>query len=267
MDFEKMWQAEAKGKEIDDPQKFWDLRAEEFNELGKKPQNDIVDYLKQKGVIFEGAKVLDIGCGAGRHSTAFLEYGAQVTGIDISPSMIEFAKENAQAFDTALSSFKVLPWAEANLADEGWENEFDLVFASMSPAINEPQALKKMIKASKNYCFMSSHLQKRDALGEQLRSALNLEADQNKQRNTLYYAFNMLWELGYLAEFHHQDHDELRMRPIEKAQNYYERILKVEDEKTKTRIYDYLVKNAEKGMLEDRYQSKTGFLLWSVGKD
>lgn len=39
--------------------------------------------------------LLDIGCGAGREAIAFAKLGFEVTAIDISPGMIEVAKENA----------------------------------------------------------------------------------------------------------------------------------------------------------------------------
>lgn len=266
MDFEKLWQAQAQEKKMGDAQKFWDKRAPEFNEIGKITNDEVVDYLYQKGVIFEGAKVLDIGCGAGRHSKAFLGLGCQVTGIDISPAMIDFTKENTQDFASDRATFKVLPWDQADLAQEGWENEFDLVFASMSPAIDGPEALKKMIKASRNYCYMSSHLIKRDALGETLKQVLKRDKGEDIQRKTLYYAFNILWQLGYLPEFHHQDHDREKTRDIETAQNYYQQTLQVDDQETKKKMWDYFVEISENGIIKDHYQSKTGWLLWSVKK-
>ena len=39
-----------------------------------------------------GARVLDAGCGVGQVSQALAERGAQVTAIDISPSLIEIAQ-------------------------------------------------------------------------------------------------------------------------------------------------------------------------------
>jgi len=40
-----------------------------------------------------GQKVLDIACGAGRHMLAFSRRGARVTGIDLSPVLVERARE------------------------------------------------------------------------------------------------------------------------------------------------------------------------------
>jgi cyclopropane fatty-acyl-phospholipid synthase-like methyltransferase len=54
-------------------------------------------YVKKalKGFIREGMKVLDIGCGTGITSAFMGEIGAEVTGVDISDKMIEFAREKS----------------------------------------------------------------------------------------------------------------------------------------------------------------------------
>ncbi|HBC3361729.1 class I SAM-dependent methyltransferase [Vibrio parahaemolyticus] len=42
-------------------------------------------------------KLLELGCGEGHHCRAFQKLGFEVTGIDISPTAIEWAKEKARA--------------------------------------------------------------------------------------------------------------------------------------------------------------------------
>lgn len=39
-----------------------------------------------------GQKILDIACGAGRHMLAFARRGAKVTGIDLSPTLVKYAR-------------------------------------------------------------------------------------------------------------------------------------------------------------------------------
>ena len=42
------------------------------------------------------SKICDFGCGPGLYTSAFAEYGAQVTGIDFSETSIRFAREEAR---------------------------------------------------------------------------------------------------------------------------------------------------------------------------
>lgn len=49
----------------------------------------LVDRLKLK----PGARVLDVACGRGRHSKVFAAMGFDVTGIDLAPASIEYAKQ------------------------------------------------------------------------------------------------------------------------------------------------------------------------------
>lgn len=49
----------------------------------------LVDYLHLK----PGSRILDLACGRGRHSRILAESGFDVTGIDLSPTSIEYAKQ------------------------------------------------------------------------------------------------------------------------------------------------------------------------------
>ncbi|AGB09773.1 class I SAM-dependent methyltransferase [Vibrio parahaemolyticus] len=56
--------------------------------------------LVQRFIELEGAptfgKLLEVGCGEGHHCRAFFKLGFEVTGIDISPTAISWAKEKAR---------------------------------------------------------------------------------------------------------------------------------------------------------------------------
>ncbi|WKY48158.1 hypothetical protein Q5O24_02155 [Eubacteriaceae bacterium ES3] len=155
-----------------------------------------------------------------------------------------------------------MTWEEADLKKEGWEKAFDLVFASMSPAINGPEDLLKMIEASRNFCFMSSHLYKKDLIGEELKDQFHLNNRKANYRKNLYYAFNILWEKGYFAEFTHQDYARKKTWKLESAFNYYKQILEGKEEQDK--LKEYLKKKCVDGLIEDANESKNGWLFWSV---
>lgn len=54
-----------------------------------------MDYIQSK-ISLSGKKILDLGCGGGILSEALATVGADVTGIDIEPNLIDVAKNHAQ---------------------------------------------------------------------------------------------------------------------------------------------------------------------------
>lgn len=64
--------------------------------------------------------ILDIGCGTGRHSIELARRGYQVTGVDLSASMLEKAKEKAR-----LQKLPVV-FQKEDARDLPFENQFDL---------------------------------------------------------------------------------------------------------------------------------------------
>ena len=56
-----------------------------------------VDFLIEVLDLRPGQRVLDVGCGPGRHAYALAEKGIAVHGVDISRTFIDLASENAPA--------------------------------------------------------------------------------------------------------------------------------------------------------------------------
>lgn len=56
-----------------------------------------VDALVELLGVVPGQRILDVGCGTGRHSRAFAARGYDVVGVDISPRFIEVANDRAGA--------------------------------------------------------------------------------------------------------------------------------------------------------------------------
>ena len=67
-------------------------------------------------------KILDLGCGTGRHTRILKRGGAKVWGIDISPKMIEIAKSEIKGVDFKVGSVYKLPYKS---------NHFDIVIAGL----------------------------------------------------------------------------------------------------------------------------------------
>ena len=58
-----------------------------------------------------GARVLDLGCGTGRHSIGLALEGFQVTGLDLSPALLERARSTASARGVEVT------WLERDMRD------------------------------------------------------------------------------------------------------------------------------------------------------
>jgi SAM-dependent methyltransferase len=82
---------------------FWDAFAPfMFDETRWALADPEVEHILALTGIQPPAKVLDLCCGVGRHSLAFARRGFQVTGVDITASYLEAARESAKAEKLAI---------------------------------------------------------------------------------------------------------------------------------------------------------------------
>ncbi|MDP6358816.1 MAG: methyltransferase domain-containing protein [Planctomycetota bacterium] len=73
-----------------------------------------------------GLRVLDVGCGTGRHAIPLASQGAQVTGIEPTPEMLSLAREKAQALGLSVD------FHSGNIEGLGsGPGEFDLVLCCL----------------------------------------------------------------------------------------------------------------------------------------
>lgn len=99
--------------------KFGDLAHRFWDERGEfKPLHHLnpvrAQYVAEQAAL-DGRRVLDVGCGGGLLCEALTAHGAQVTGIDLAPAMIEVAQ--LHAIDGALAIEYRCVAAEAVLAE------------------------------------------------------------------------------------------------------------------------------------------------------
>lgn len=68
-----------------------------------------------------GDRVLDLGCGWGRHSLALAAYGLHVTGLDLSRDLLTLARYNARRQNLNIN------WVEADIAHPPLRGPFDAI--------------------------------------------------------------------------------------------------------------------------------------------
>lgn len=75
---------------------FFDTIAPVYeNEIFTRNTVAEVDFLLEELQLLPGARILDIGCGTGRHAIELARRDFIVTGVDISPGMLAVARKNA----------------------------------------------------------------------------------------------------------------------------------------------------------------------------
>ena len=73
----------------------------------------------------QGKRILDIGCGSGRHLIELAQRGFQVTGVDLRPEMIAFVKEAAREANVKVAA------SVDDLRDLKVQGTFELAFCFM----------------------------------------------------------------------------------------------------------------------------------------
>src|SRR5580704_2800637 len=78
-----------------------------------------VTFLERALAVKDGAALLDVPCGNGRHSIELSERGYRMTGLDLSEEFIEEASTSAP---------QGIRWARGDMRDITWDSEFDGAF-------------------------------------------------------------------------------------------------------------------------------------------
>jgi 2-polyprenyl-3-methyl-5-hydroxy-6-metoxy-1,4-benzoquinol methylase len=127
-------------KKAQDARTYWDHEAPTFDDEPDHGLRDPIirqtwaDFL-ERALPYKHAAILDIGCGTGSLSVVLAALGHQVTGIDLSPSMISLARTKAK-MQGAQIVFHVMDAASPQLPP----NHFDaIVCRHLLWALPEPK--------------------------------------------------------------------------------------------------------------------------------
>ena len=96
-----------------------------------------------------GASILDLACGQGRHAIPLARLGFQVTGLDLSPTLLAHARARAGATGV------IVRWIQGDMRDLPWEAEFDAcvnlttAFGYFATDDENEAVLRQVVKALK----------------------------------------------------------------------------------------------------------------------
>jgi SAM-dependent methyltransferase len=251
---------------------FWNRRAASYNQHNGDQDSweyrrRLIERLVKKAEVGSGSQVLDIGCGPGKLALLLAEKAARVEALDIAPKMIEIAQANAAAKGRQNVRFQLLDWSQADLAELGWENKFQLVLASKTPAVNDLACLKKMIAASSGYCCVISQVDVRNSVIDQLKPLVNWDEGQARLSRSHLCAFNLLWLLGYYPEVKYYDRAWESDLGLEEAELMYTRYFDSHSPLStaqKEALVNKLKSLSQDGLVREQAESKVAVMFWAV---
>ncbi|UTF52529.1 class I SAM-dependent methyltransferase [Natronosalvus rutilus] len=115
-----------------------DERAKRVWSLGSYPDIaphflSMAAHLVESTAVIEDDTVLDVACGTGNVALTAARRGATVTGLDLVPTMLEVARENATIADVDVE------WHEGTATDLPFEDDtFDVTLSSVGHVFAEP---------------------------------------------------------------------------------------------------------------------------------
>lgn len=82
-----------------------------------------IDFIEHSLALAQGAAVLDLACGFGRHAIGMARRGHKVTGVDFNPRYLEIAAAEAKALGVSVT------WKAGDMRSLGYRGEFDGVYS------------------------------------------------------------------------------------------------------------------------------------------
>ena len=268
--FISKWEEERK-MDLEATRVFWETKAHSYNKgiyEEKQRKSKIVDMILEKGIINEESRVLDIGAGPGNHAIPFAKLVKDVTAFDISNEMVKYLLSNAEKEGVSYIFAFNSSWEDIDIEEKQMNKSYDLVFASMTPAVSNFESLQKMNEASKGYCYLSGFVYRQDSIWDEIRNnILKLDKDTEKQ-NKVYYAFNILWNMEIYPDVEYYQGEHIHRFATEDLVEMYtqksQASVKDIDANSIEKISEFIRSKAVDGIVEEEMKSKSAALIWKA---
>ncbi len=196
---------------------FWDAKAQNFarifGDLDKSKDTVLFDRLLSEKIFDKVKSVVDIGCGIGRHAYHFAQHVDSYLGVDSSVGMLAIAEQNKVKYKLDNCRFSLIDWQDCS-------ETFDMVFASMCPAINSVDDVERLLALSNRFVLIKRFLSDTDSLLQALDIAGN-GAHNNPDYS--YGLINIFWQLGYVPQLFTALEEVEKTYTVDEAQDVYKR--------------------------------------------
>ena len=242
--------------------KMYDVRMLQDN----RRVQDVINILKQKGVLTKKADVLEIGCGTGLYSVELSKYSNSVTSVDISEAMGEVLNNKIKALNIDNIKFKLIDWDNVDLYKEGLNNRFDISLSALNPSLNSLAALEKFCKTSRKACVIVTFNGNVNNNVRQFMDKLLSVEESNPHDCYSYFTESILQEMGYKIEVFSTYMHWVKSNPTkEAAQRIIKEYKYFNSEVFEDEIYKYVLENSdENGLFHENNKANLNIYYWEV---
>lgn len=178
-----------------------------FSHEGRHRSNRILTWIEDQIVSFKDLSVLDIGAASGVFSIPFAEKGANVTAIEPSPELTMMLEKNSMNYSVHVNIIQK-PFEE--ISTDKHNQSYDLVFASMCPAMKDWEMVEKALSFAKKFCYISMMAgPKENHLMDELLPIIDIEPREIGSSDMAY-----LLQLLYVNGYSYQTIIEKQMKTI-----------------------------------------------------
>lgn len=253
-----------------DGKAYWDASAEGFQHRVAGHDWNLEDdpalaILKRIGALRPEGRVLDIGCGVGRHLGTFAPQVGEAVGVDVSSRMLEFAAENLRRHPNVVLQAGDFKAPDADLSAL-LASGFDLAFASMSPAVEDRESLRRMCACSGSWCMVDRFLEERDDVKAAVFGAIGRDVrdDPHNRADRMKLLWDLLWEEGYCPQMEVHARSETFEMSSDALLKHYERFLGECGDGERMQVRRVLQERSEDGVIRSDVRILKATLYWDV---
>lgn len=248
---------------------MWNSRAGSFREfiLPEFKDNSFLKLLERENMLGPDNLVLDVGCGTGKYALAISPHCRHITGVDLSPQMIEIARKKTAEYHIENLDFFVEDWHQLDIEEAGYVGKYDLVFAHMTPAVQSADTFEKLSVASKGWCVLSKPVRRTDPVSDVVKEIVGIRERRESADDDILFAFQLLWRQGYLPQLEYEEKTWNLKQTLEEAYGLYVNRIKTYRDITvaeEVKVKDYLKSLAQDGFVCEDTDTTIATLYWRV---